>query len=141
MSWSWLPVADGMDSSSEAGDIGGSETVPPRPTFEVRVSDTSAGVLVHLDGELDVETTSWFLESLGGSFTAGEDQEVELDLSGLTFLDVAGVRALVRVHDQVTSEGGRVKVCGLDDIRLPAARVLGLGQYFGARTSGQDESY
>ena len=115
--------------------------MPPQPPFEMRISDTSAGVLVHLDGELDVETTSWFLEALGGSLTAADQREVELDLSGLTFLDVAGVRALVRVHDQVTSEGGRVRVCGLDDTRLPAARVLGLDRYLGARTSGRDESY
>ena len=115
--------------------------MPPRPTFEVRISDTGTGLLVHLDGELDVETTSWFVEALGGSLTADGEREVELDLSGLTFLDVAGVRALVRVHDQVTSEGGRVRVCGLDDTRLPAARVLGLGQYLEARTSGRDESY
>lgn len=114
--------------------------MPPQPTFEVRISDTSAGVLVHLDGELDVETTSWFVEALGGGLTAEGQGEVELDLSGLTFLDVAGVRALVRVHDQVTSEGGRVRVRGLDDTRLPAARVLGLGRCLEAHASGRDES-
>lgn len=114
--------------------------MPPRPTFEVRISDTTAGVLVHLDGELDVETTPWFVEALGDSLAAGDAREIELDLSGLTFLDVAGVRALVRVHDQVSSEGGLVRVCGLDDTRLPAARVLGLGRYLEARLSGRDES-
>ena len=82
--------------------------MPRRPTFDVLISDTGAGVLVHLEGELDVETASRFLEALRGSPT-GEGREVELDLSGLTFLDVAGVRALVRVHDQMTSDGGRVR--------------------------------
>ena len=111
--------------------------MPRRPTFDVLISDTGAGVLVHLQGELDVETASRFLEALTDSPTGGE---VELDLSGLTFLDVAGVRALVRAHDQMTSEGGRVSVRGLDEARLPAARVLGLGRHFEARTSGRDEN-
>ena len=114
--------------------------MPRRPTFDVLISDTGAGVLVHLEGELDVETASRFLEALTDSPAGGEGLEVELDLSGLTFLDVAGVRALVRAHEQMTSEGGRVSVRGLDETRLPAARVLGLGRRLEARTSGRDEN-
>ena len=129
-----------MDARSQADGAGVSGTVPRQPTFDVLISDTGAGVLVHLRGELDVETASRFLEALTGSPTAGEDREVELDLSGLTFLDVAGVRALVRAHDQMTSNGGRVSVRGLDESRLPAARVLGLARYFAAGTSGLDKS-
>jgi len=53
---------------------------------------------------------------------------------------VAGVRALVRLHDQMTGVGGRVRVRGLDDTRLPAARILGLGRYLGAHAYGRDES-
>ena len=127
-----------MDTRSEAGEAGG--TVPRRPTFDVLISDTGEGVLVHLQGELDVETASRFLEALTSSPSGEESREVELDLSELTFLDVAGVRALVRAHDRLTNDGGRVSVRGLDETRLPAARVLGLGRYLGARTSGRDES-
>ena len=114
--------------------------MPPQPTFDVLISDTGAGVLVHLQGELDLETASRFLDALTGSPTGGEGREVELDLSGLTFLDVAGVRALVRAHDQLTRDGGCVSVRGLDEARLPAARVLGLGRHLEARRSGRDES-
>jgi anti-sigma B factor antagonist len=128
-----------MDARSAADEVGGSGTVPPPPTFDVLISDTGAGVLVRLDGELDVETASWFLTELSGSLTAGQAREVELDLSGLTFLDVAGVRALVRAHDQMMRDGWRVHVRGLDETRLPAARVLGLGRHFEARSSGRDE--
>ena len=126
-----------MDARSEADEAGGSGTEPRQPTFDVMVSDTGLGVLVHLQGELDVETASRFLEALTGSATVGEGREFELDLSELTFLDVAGVRA----HDQMTSDGGRVSVRGLDESRLPAARVLGLGRHLAARTSGRDESH
>jgi anti-anti-sigma factor len=126
-----------MDAWAGADGVGGSETVPPRPTFDVLISDTGAGLLVHLQGELDVETASGFLEKLTASLPG---REVELDLSGLTFLDVAGVRALVTVHDQMSSDGGCVRVRGLDETRLPAARILGLGRHLGARASGQDES-
>ena len=126
MSWSWRLGADRMDARPEADEAGGSGTVPRQPTFDVLISDTGVGVLVHLHGELDVETAPRFLEALTGTPTAGEGREFELDLSELTFLDVAGVRALVRAHDQMTRDGGR---------------VLGLGRYLEARRSGRDESH
>lgn len=139
--WSQAEAGDGMNSFTEAGESRGGEPGPPRPTLDLRVSTTSAGgvLVVHLAGELDLETSARFLDALVGTLSPDEGREVEIDLSGLHFLDVAGVRALIRVHDLVTSAGGRVKVLGLEDDRLPAARVLGLGNYLDARSSGGHE--
>ncbi len=109
-----------------------------QPPLEVRISDTGAEVRVRLEGELDVETTSWFLRALAVARVAKEGHVLELDLSELTFLDVAGVRALARVHDEVTRVGGLVRVRGLCEHRLPAARVLGLGNYLEDRSAGGD---
>lgn len=128
-----------MNSFSETGEAGGREAVPSRPPFAVRISDTPAGVLVRVEGELDVATTPVFLETATGTLVDRRAREVELDLSGLTFVDVAGVRALVEVHDQVLAKGRRVSVRGLDEDRLPAARILGLGEHVAARSSRCDE--
>lgn len=128
-----------MAAPTDADATGGSGNVPPRPTFDVLISDSDAGVLVRPVGELDVETTSWFLEAVRAALGAGEQRDVELDLSGLTFLDVAGVRALVSAHERLMRDGVRVRVRGLDDTRLPAARVLGLGRHLESRTSEWDE--
>ena len=117
---------------------GPGKDVTSQPPLSVWISDTGAEVRVRLEGELDVETTSWFLRALEGARVAREGHVLELDLSELTFLDVAGVRALARVHDEVTSEGGLVRVRGLCDHRLPAARVLGLGNYLEDRSAGGD---
>jgi anti-anti-sigma factor len=113
---------------------------PSQLTLELQIDATGAAVVVRLAGELDTETSARFLEALERTLAAGEAQQLELDLSGLTFLDVAGARALVRVHDEVTSVGGRVRVAGLDEDRLPAARVLDLGRYLHARSAEGHES-
>lgn len=127
-------------SSAQGGETGGGMPGPSQLTLELQIDATGAAVVVRLAGELDTETSARFLDALAGTLAAGDVQELELDLSGLTFLDVAGARALVRVHDQVTSAGGRVRAVGLDDNRLPAARVLGLGQYLHARAAEGHES-
>lgn len=124
-----------MNPFSEAGERDG-ERDPSQPTLDLQVEPTRTGLVVHLAGDLDVENSSRFHDVLMGTIPDYEGREVELDLSRLTFLDVAGVRALVRVHDRVTSAGGSVRVLGLDDNRLPAAQVLGLSQYLGARAAG-----
>jgi anti-anti-sigma factor len=131
-------VADRMNPFSEA-DEAGRDTVPPQPPFAVRISDTPAGVLVCIEGELDVATTPRLLET-AGTLIGKERREVELDLSGLTFVDVAGVRGLVRFRDQVLGAGEPVRVRGLHEDHLPAARILGLRECLEARTSGSDES-
>ncbi|MGZ4493528.1 MAG: STAS domain-containing protein [Nocardioides sp.] len=97
-------------------------------------------MLVHLAGELDTENASRFVEAVTRSLAAHAGREVEVDLSGLTFLDVAGVRALATVHDRATRQGARMRVRGLDATRLPAAAVLGLDQYLRARPARRDES-
>jgi anti-anti-sigma factor len=107
---------------------------------DVRIVETSTGLLVLLAGELDRDGSVRFQEALADTLTANRGREVHLDLSGLTFLDVAGARALVAVRDRAVTEGGRVTVRGLDESRLPVAAVLGLREFLEAGTAGGDES-
>ena len=133
-------VVDRMSSVPEAGESQGSEPGLSASMLDVRIVETSTGPLVLLAGDLDLECAVGFQEALADTLTANRGREVHLDLSGLTFLDVAGARALVAVRDRVVSEGGRVTVRGLDESRVPVAAVLGLREFLQAGTAGGDDS-
>jgi anti-anti-sigma factor len=66
-------------------------------------------------GELDTATEERFLEAIA----ALESAECEIDLSGLSFLGSAGLRALLRMR----REHPRVRIAGISP---PVARVLQL---------------
>ena len=127
-----------MDSYTETDESGGSERQPPRLTLDVPAAGTGQRVLVSVTGDLDVEASTRLLKELSGSLT--ERREVEIDLSRVTFLDVPGARALIRVRDLVIASGGSVRVLGLDDERLPAARVLDLRRHLEDRAPRSPES-
>ena len=56
---------------------------------------TSEGVLVR--GEIDLASADSFEEQASEAVMEGADASVLIDLSGVTFIDSAGIRALVRV--------------------------------------------
>ena len=91
----------------------------------VQMNSNGAGVVVQLAGELDAVTAPWLLGRMNESLCS-VDRTVSLDLSGLTFLDVAGVRAVVALDDLVKQSAGKLEVRGLEGGPLRTARLLGL---------------
>lgn len=91
----------------------------------VRMDGNGADVVVELVGELDVETAPWLLERMRGSLRP-DRRAVSLDLSGLTFMDVAGTRAVLALDDLVKQADGTLEVRGLTGGPLRTAQVLGL---------------
>lgn len=75
-------------------------------------------VVVRAEGELDVAGVSPLL-----SVVADQDGDVELDCSGLSFIDAAGVGAIVRAHHACEERGAKLV---LADPRSPVIRVLRL---------------
>lgn len=128
-----------MSAFSPAGESRGSEP-GPGSTLGVRIVATSAGLVVLLTGDLDIESSGRFQEAVAGTLSAHPGRMVHLDLSGLTFLDVAGARALATLHDLAVAGGGRVRVSGVDESRLPAAAILGLSEYLQAGGAGNDQT-
>jgi anti-anti-sigma factor len=55
---------------------------------------TTEGVLVH--GELDLASADPFGEQLSAAVTEGSGESFLIDLSGVTFMDSAGLRALIK---------------------------------------------
>jgi anti-sigma B factor antagonist len=86
--------------------------------FRADVLRAGHGVLVSVQGELDMATAPAFRSAVDGLEEMGRAAEVTIDLSQLVFIDAAGVGALVRVRNAVTGAGGRLRV------RSPRPNIL-----------------
>ena len=94
--------------------------------FTVAVRRVAGRVLVELRGELDAGTASTLADHLAP--LAGSGLDLEVDLRHLTFLDCAGVSAILRCADELGGQGDLV-------LRSPSAStarllaLLDLGQW------------
>jgi anti-sigma B factor antagonist len=74
--------------------------------------------IVQAQGELDLAGASALVSVL-----TDRDGDVELDCSGLEFIDAAGVGAIVRAHQASEARGAKLV---LVDLSKPVVRVLRL---------------
>ena len=88
----------------------------------------TAGVRVVLDGELDYATAPRLREVVAG-LNYARGQEVELDLTGLSFLDLPGLRVLVEVRRTVEEAGGHLRLHGAGSQPRWLARLVGLENF------------
>ncbi len=95
-----------------------SESMP----FEARVYSKSGVCFLKLRGELDFAAAPSLMAVLDRELPRAAP-EVVFDLAGVTFVDVAGARALMRAVDRATSVGGTPWVVATPP---PVQRVLGL---------------
>lgn len=83
------------------------EPAHPIPELSVTVTDDANEIRLVISGDLDVIGAPGFLdriEELGPAMTG----PVEVDLAAVEFLDGAGARALLRLHQVVTRSGHRI---------------------------------
>jgi anti-sigma B factor antagonist len=73
--------------------------------FRAVVRDDEAVARVVVEGEIDLVTAPLLTQHLDAAARSGRDV-VEVDLAGVTFMDVRGVNALVAAHN-VLAAGGR----------------------------------
>jgi anti-anti-sigma factor len=75
--------------------------------------------LVIMTGEYDLVNAEQ-IETIGGQLVGQGVTDVTLDLSGITFMGLAAVNALIAVHDLVSSVRGRMVIVGAaGPARLP----------------------
>lgn len=67
-------------------------------------------IVIKVVAELDLVTADALREHCQDAFAPGD--QVILDLTDTTFMDCSGIRALLRVHEYVSSRGGTVRLCG-----------------------------
>lgn len=78
----------------------------PEPSFDVRLHETAPGEMtVQMIGELDIASAE-LLTAVVRSHSC--PKVVRLDLSGLSFADCAGLRAIEAIWERVHANGGRL---------------------------------
>jgi anti-anti-sigma factor len=91
-------------------------TLPLRSAVDA--DDDGAGV-ISLRGDIDVVNASGVEEVIGAALNVGESNVV-LDLSGVTFMDASGLRALLVCQRAANQAGGSLS------LRSPSRSVLDL---------------
>lgn len=84
--------------------------VTPEPGFTFEGERSGRTLRVRVSGELDMlaepELIDWFTKVLLDlDATAGQAGAVSLDVTGVTFIDSAGLRALLRCQDLTVRQG------------------------------------
>jgi anti-anti-sigma factor len=121
-----------------------------RPEFEVSIERADATAIVHVAGELDLDTATQLTDVLRD--LEGSTARIVLDVSELEFIDSAGLRLAVVQHQRATQDGFEFVIAGAEgnvlrvlrltglDVRLPlapdVASAVGDGRRNGSRPSG-----
>lgn len=84
--------------------------IPEPQALRVTVDEGAGKAVVHVSGEVDVQSA----DELRGHLllAAGSHRRLVLDLAGVTFLDSAGLGALVSAHRAADERGGSLVVTG-----------------------------
>ncbi|WP_431902401.1 STAS domain-containing protein [Nonomuraea sp. bgisy101] len=86
--------------------------------------------VVHVAGELDVNTTSTLLDAMETALS-NRPRFVEIDVAALTFCGSEGLRALLHVQRAALQAGCRLRLCHVHGV---LQRVLDVTQLYKAFT-------
>lgn len=100
-------------------------------TFDAVVRDEAAGQFtVVVEGDLDLMTVPLFLGAATSALDQAEAATLRVDLSGVAFIDSAGIDALIRISEAARLRGRVLELAGAS---RPVERLLqlaGLGDTF-----------
>lgn len=80
--------------------------------LQVSAQDGPTGLVLRLTGDLD-SISAPELIGLSAPLIGLTPGDVRLDLSGMEFLDAAGMRSLLSIHILVRARGGRLALAGV----------------------------
>ena len=80
--------------------------------------------VLRLTGEIDLETVASLIQALRKATDAGG--EIMVDLSGVSYMDSQGVRALRNAHQQALTNGGMLRLRGCHGVVDRVIRLVGL---------------
>jgi anti-sigma B factor antagonist len=90
-------------------------------------------VTVAVIGELDIATVPRFTARMGDLVRRGSLGELILDLSGLTFVDAGGLRALTELRSRVERRGAVLVLDGVPPQMWRLMRIIGPERQFRIR--------
>ncbi|GAA3097912.1 STAS domain-containing protein [Streptosporangium carneum] len=102
------------------------EKTPFRTEVHSTASDT---MLLVLTGDLDYDTAADLFTLAEGLFP-GQARHLELDLSGLNFVDSSGVAALINVYNAAHDHDATMRIVALTSYLRHLFRVTALDQVF-----------
>jgi anti-sigma B factor antagonist len=90
-------------------------------------------VTVAVIGELDIATVPRFTARMGELVRRGHLGELVLDLSGLTFIDAGGLRALTELRSRIEQEDATLILDGVPAQMRRLMRIIGPARRFSIR--------
>jgi anti-anti-sigma factor len=137
----WVSLGSG--SSERAGDRG-LEVVPTaidetacldpttgvRLSVELEIASPPAPVRIVLAGELDGEEVTRLHDAVAGVPLPGDIRDLRIDAGELTFLDSAGIRALLGLRERAADAGARVVIDRLTHNVYRVIEIAGLLDIF-----------
>jgi anti-anti-sigma factor len=101
------PIDDAVAPDHRSTD--GDEPCPP--VIGLAITETVVGFrcVLNVAGEVDIATAPSLTAALQAA-SASCEREIWIDLTGVTFMDLSGVHALLAVSDQVRHDGRRLAV-------------------------------
>lgn len=113
----WAAGGDNIDERLEAAS-GGGIVYADKHLVVTRTAEPDG---LYFAGEIDVTNSHAVSESLGNSSMDGAD--IHLDLSGLSFCDISGIRSLVDAAE--SRHTGRLMLHGLPALLQTVMQVTG----------------
>lgn len=101
--------------------------------MRVAARDEGGVTVLEVSGELDGRTAPAFQEQVLSGLAPGA--RVLLDLTGVSFLSSAGLRALLLAHREATGRSARLALVGLSDDLRATMSATGFLKFFTVRES------
>ncbi|HEY6789031.1 MAG TPA: STAS domain-containing protein [Trebonia sp.] len=93
-------------------------------------SEPGQSMTVAVIGELDIATVPRFIARMGELARSGHFREIVIDLSGLTFIDAGGLRALVELRSRLEQQHAELVLDGVPPQMGRLLRIIGPARHF-----------
>jgi anti-anti-sigma factor len=116
---------------------------PSGSGFDFRAEFLEDGlVCVVVRGELDMAVADVLLLAVAGALCTDGVRSVEIDSSGLRFIDACGVSALLTAHKEAQAQGKSFRLCGTSGLPLRVLEITGvLGLLTGKELRSTDDRH
>ena len=85
---------------------------------------------LRLTGEIDHHRAGELMRSLEQQLDLDAPSQVELDMSGVTFMDSSGIALVLKLHRSLSLIGGKLKVTGVPQQPGKVLKAAGLNRLF-----------
>ena len=105
----------------------------PAPQLQLTVGRGPEGPVIDVGGELDAFTCQEFEDALLGAVDEAGTGDVTLRLGGLALIDSINLAVLVRAHQRLAEQGGRLVLVSPTELVRQVLELTGLDQVMDVR--------